>query len=358
MNSDRWNRIEVLYTAALQLDAGDREALLEQQCEGDESLKREVLELLASADRQDSFMEEPDVTLALEILRSDSMALVGDTVSRYQIADVLGHGGMGDVYLAHDPTLNRKVALKLLPATITDNRVRVLRFQQEARAASAISHPNVAHIYEFGETNAPHYITMEYVKGVTLRKLLNTAVLDEPKVLEIAKQVCNALAAAHKAGVIHRDIKPENIVVTSDGYLKVLDFGLAKLIEGVRDESEFHENSSLHTQPELLMGTWQYMSPEQIRRQPVDGRTDLWSLGVVLFELLLHRRPFPGKTSSEVIVAILEHEPDSASGELLSAEVKSVLLKSLRKDPNERYQSAEELLHDLQQLDAGARSSF
>ena len=357
MNSDRWNRIEVLYTAALQLDAGDREALLDQECQGDESLKREVLSLLDSADRQDSFMEEPDVTLALEILRSDSMALVGETVSRYQIADVLGHGGMGDVYLAHDPTLNRKVALKLLPATITDNRLRVLRFQQEARAASAISHPNVAHIYEIGEANGRHYITMEYVKGVTLRELLNTAALDETKAVEIAKQVCHALAAAHKAGVIHRDIKPENIIVTSDGHLKVLDFGLAKLIEGVRDESESHGTSSLHTQPELLMGTWQYMSPEQIRRQPVDRRTDLWSLGVVLFELLLHRRPFPGKTTSEVIVAILEHEPDSEIGESLSAAMRSVLLNSLRKDPSDRYQSAEELLHDLQQLDGGARSS-
>ena len=357
MNSDRWNRIEVLYTAALQLDAGDREAILEQQCQGDESLKREVLSLLDSADRQDSFMEEPDVTLALEILRSDSMALVGETVSRYQIVDVLGHGGMGDVYLAHDPTLNRKVALKLLPATITDNRLRVLRFQQEARAASAISHPNVAHIYEIGEANGRHYITMEYVKGVTLRELLNTAALDETKVVEIAKQVCNALAAAHKAGVVHRDIKPENIIVTGDGHLKVLDFGLAKLIEDVRDESEFHGTSSLHTQPELLMGTWQYMSPEQIRRQPVDRRTDLWSLGVVLFELLLHRRPFPGKTTSEVIVAILEHEPDTAIGESLSAEMRSVLLKSLRKEPNDRYQSAEGLLYDLQQLDPGARSS-
>ncbi|HKS09612.1 MAG TPA: serine/threonine-protein kinase, partial [Pyrinomonadaceae bacterium] len=273
MNSDRWNRIEVLYTAALHLDASDREALLEQQCLGDESLKQEVLSLLASADRQDSFMEEPDVTLALEILRSDSM--VGETVARYQVADVLGHGGMGDVYLAHDPTLNRKVALKLLPATITDNRVRVLRFQQEARAASAISHPNVAHIYEIGEANGRHYITMEYVKGVTLRELLNTAALDEAKALEIAKQVCNALAAAHKAGVIHRDIKPENIVVTDDGHLKVLDFGLAKLIEGVRDVPELDGTSSLHTQPEMLMGTWQYMSPEQIRRQPVDSRTDL-----------------------------------------------------------------------------------
>jgi eukaryotic-like serine/threonine-protein kinase len=351
MNSDRWNRIEHLYYSALELDAGDRETFLEQQSFGDDSLKDEVLSLLASADRQDSFMEEPAVPLALEVLRSETTGMVGETIARYRIVDVLGHGGMGEVYLAHDPSLNRKVALKLLPATITDNQLRVLRFQQEARAASAIAHPNVAHIYEIGEANGLHYITMEYVKGATLRELLKTRALDEAKALEVAKQVANALAAAHKAGVIHRDIKPENIVVTDDGHVKVLDFGLAKLIEGVRDETQ--SDDTLHTQPELLMGTSQYMSPEQIRRQPVDCRTDLWSLGVVLFELVLHRRPFAGETTSEVIVAILEHEPHVTS-ELLSAEMTAVLLKSLKKDPNDRYQSAEELLHDLRRIESGA----
>lgn len=354
MNSDRWNRIEDLYYSALELDAGDRQTFIEQQSQGDDSLKDEVLSLLASADRQDSFMEEPAVPLALEVLRSQRTGLVGQTIARYRIVDVLGHGGMGEVYLAHDPSLNRKVALKLLPATITDNHLRVLRFQQEARAASAISHPNVAHIYEIGEANGVHYITMEYVKGATLRDLLKTKALDEAKALEIAKQVCVALAAAHKAGVIHRDIKPENIVVTDDGHVKVLDFGLAKLIEGVRDETE---SSTLNTQPEMLMGTSQYMSPEQIRRQPVDHRTDLWSLGVVLFELVLHRRPFSGETTSEVVVAILEREPDnSVTSDRLSPELAAVLLKSLRKDPGDRYQSAEELLHALRQI-AGTQNS-
>lgn len=354
MNSDRWNKTEDLYYAALELDAGDRESFIEQQSQGDESLKREVLSLLASADRQDSFMEEPAAPMALNILRSERTDLVGKTIARYRIIGVLGHGGMGEVYLAHDPSLDRKVALKILPTTITDNRLRVQRFQQEARAASAISHPNVAHIYEIGEANEFHYITMEYVKGATLRELLKTKALGEAKALEVAKQVCIALAAAHRAGVIHRDIKPENIVVTADGHVKVLDFGLAKLIEGVREERESYDDSTLNTQPELLMGTSQYMSPEQIRRQPVDGRTDLWSLGVVLFELVLHRRPFPGETTSEVIVAILEHEPDSSvSSELLSPGMAAVLLKALRKDPNARYQTAEELLHDLRRIDDG-----
>lgn len=346
MNSDRWNRIEFLYTSALELNKSERQTLLDQQCDGDDSLKSEVLSLLDSADRNDSFMEEPDVSLALEVLRAESNGLVGTNIGRYLITGVLGHGGMGDVYLAHDPSLNRKVALKLLPATITDNHLRVLRFQHEARAASAISHPNVAHIYEIGEADGRHYITMEYVKGATLRELIN-ADLDVEKAIDIIRQVCNALAAAHRSGVVHRDIKPENVVVTDDGYVKVLDFGLAKLMEGVRDE---FSDSAL--QPELLMGTWHYMSPEQVRRQPVDHRTDLWSLGVVLFELLLRRRPFPGETPGEVIAAILEREPKDLTKELLSFEVRSLLVKALSKEPNARYQSADALLHDLQQLDA------
>jgi serine/threonine protein kinase len=353
MNSDRWTEIELLYNAALQLVADDREAFIEQRCQGDESLKGEVLSLLASADCQDGFMEESAVPLALAVLRSEVTGLVGETIGRYEIVGVLGHGGMGEVYLAHDSSLNRKVALKLLPFSITDNRQRVLRFQREARAASAISHPNVAHIYEIGEAQGLHYITMEYVKGATLRELLKTDALDQAKVLEIAKQICNALVAAHKAGVIHRDIKPENIVVTEDCHVKVLDFGLAKLIEEARDDSEPHASSSLLTRPELLMGTSQYMSPEQVRRQAVDYRTDLWSLGVVLFELLLRRRPFAGESTTDVIVAILEHEPDRREiSESLSAEMTSVLFKSLSKDPDARYQSAEDLLHDLGQIDA------
>jgi serine/threonine protein kinase len=353
MNSDRWTRIELLYNAALQLVAGDREAFIEQRCRGDESLKGEVLSLLASADCQDGFMEESAMPLALAILRSEVTGLVGKTIGRYKIVSVLGQGGMGEVYLAHDSSLNRKVALKLLPLSITDNRQRVLRFQREARAASAISHPNVAHIYEIGEAQGLHYITMEYVKGATLRELLKTDALDQAKVLEIAKQICNALVAAHGAGVIHRDIKPENIVVTEDCHVKVLDFGLAKLIEEERDDSESHASSSLLTRPELLMGTSQYMSPEQVRRQAVDYRTDLWSLGVVLFELLLRRRPFAGESTTDVIVAILEHEPDRGEiSELLSVEMMSVLFKSLSKDPEARYQSAEDLLHDLRQIDA------
>jgi serine/threonine protein kinase len=353
MSSDRWNKIEGLYHTALQLTESDRVAFLERQCDGDESLTLEVLSLLECAATMDSFMEEPLAELALNVLHSDRPALVGKSLARYQILDALGHGGMGEVYLAHDPSLNRKVALKVLAASITDNRVRVLRFQQEARAASAISHPNVAHIYEIGEANGWHYITMEYVKGATLRELLIAKFLDHVQAFDIAIQVCNALAAAHRAGVIHRDIKPENIAVTDDGYVKVLDFGLAKLIEASRDDMEANrELLSFQTQPEMLMGTSHYMSPEQVRRQPVDRRTDLWSLGIVLYEMLQHQLPFSGRTSSEVLVAILEHEPEISglNEESLPADVELVLRKSLNKDPGGRYQSAEEMLDDMRKI--------
>lgn len=359
MNSDRWTEVEVLYNAALQLAESDRSVFVERECQGDESLRLEVLSLLECTAIVDSFMEGPLVELALNVLVSDQTKLVGQTVARYRILDVLGHGGMGFVYLAHDPSLNRKVALKVLPASVTDNQVRVLRFQQEARAASAISHANVAHIYEIGESNGWHYITMEYVNGATLRELLINKRLDNVTVLDIGMQVCSALAAAHKVGVIHRDIKPENIVITDDGCVKVLDFGLAKLIDATRDDRKHNlESPSLDTQPELLMGTWHYMSPEQVRRQPVDCRTDLWSLGVVLYEMLLHRRPFLGDTFSEMLVAILEQEPDitGVNEAGLIADIEFVLGKSLNKDPNARYQSAEEMLRDLRGMRSAAEA--
>ena len=219
---------------------------------------------------------------------------------------------MGEVYLAHDPRLNRRVALKLLPTGIADERERVRRFEQEARAASAIAHPNVAHIYEIGEADGRRYIAMEYVRGLTLRQALRRGPLGVCEALDIGAQIAMGLAAAHEAGVLHRDIKPENVVLRDDGYVKVLDFGLAKLVEDrlCTGAPEATPLPSLHTEPELLMGTSDYMSPEQVRRQPADERTDLWSLGVVLYEMLAGRRPFTGRESPEVIVAILEREPE------------------------------------------------
>jgi len=349
MDSQHWKKIEALYNSAIELSPEERAAFVAQNS-SDKSVELEVLSLLASAEEEDSFLEEGQVEVCFSVLATEDDDLPGQTVGRYRILRLIGSGGMGQVYLAHDMRLNRNLALKLLPRTVMQNRAKIVRFENEARAASAISHPNVAHIYELSEAGGRHFITMEYVEGPTVRELLNTRRLTVAKAIDIGSQVAMALNAAHKAGVIHRDIKPENIVVTNDGYAKVLDFGLAKLSASIRQEDEaWSDLTLLHTQPGLLMGTSHYMSPEQIRGDPIDGRTDLWSLGVVLYEMLLGVRPFDGISFSEVIASILEKKLDPRQTDSLPEALKAVLLKLLSKDPNDRYQTGKEALLALQQ---------
>jgi serine/threonine protein kinase/Tol biopolymer transport system component len=354
MDSEQWKQIEALYYAALEIDAGEREGFLAIACAGDGELQREVLSLLSSADRTDSFMEAPLMSVGLMLMTAEHESLKGQALGPYQLLELLGRGGMGEVYLAHDPRLNRRVALKLLPAAIVDDRERVRRFEQEARATSAISHPNVAHIYEIGEAQGRHYIAMEYVQGRTLRQILQRRPLEVGEALDITIQIAIALLAAHEAGVLHRDIKPENVVLRVDGYAKVLDFGLAKLVEErlYAGTPEARPLPSLHTEPELMMGTSDYMSPEQVRRQPTDERTDLWSLGVVLYEMLAGRRPFPGRESREVIVAILECEPEPVGcvRDGLPPALQEIVAKALRKRRDERFQSAREMVDELRRV--------
>jgi serine/threonine protein kinase len=351
ISSERWGQIENLFHAALQVQASDREEFLTQACASDESLLREVLSLISCSDNIDSFMEDPALSLGLTVIGMQQEEMLGKHVARYKILKVLGYGGMGEVYLAHDPRLNRQVALKLLPISITGDRDRVLRFEQEARAASAISHPNVAHIYEIGEAQERHYITMEYVAGQTLRQKLRQGALETTRTLDIIIQILTALSSAHEVGVIHRDIKPENIMLRDDGYVKMLDFGLAKLIEGssANSEADAHSLSSLHTEPGLMMGTSHYMSPEQVRRQPVDARTDVWSAGVVLYEMLTGQRPFQGEAISEIIIAILEQQPEPLSHKRseMPLALQHILDKALCKQPDERYKTVDGMLRDL-----------
>jgi serine/threonine protein kinase/Tol biopolymer transport system component len=354
MDSERWKQVEAIYNSALEVEAGERANFLALACAGDEELRREVLSLLSSAERADSFMEEPVMSLGLMLMNAEHGSLKGQAVGRYLLLDLLGRGGMGEVYLAHDTRLNRRVALKLLPVRIADDAARVRRFEYEARAASAISHPNVAHIYEVGEEQGQRYIAMEYVRGQTLRQALHQGPMGVGEAVEIAIQIAAALAAAHEVGVLHRDIKPENVMLHEEGYVKVLDFGLAKLVENrfYADVPEAAPLPSLHTEPELLMGTSDYMSPEQVRRRPADERTDLWGLGVVLYEMLAGRRPFRGREPRELIVAILEEEPEplgSVRGVLPRA-LEGAVMKALRKRAEERYQSAREMAEDLRRI--------
>src|SRR5213596_2428573 len=280
-----------------------------------------------------------------------------ESISRYKILEKLGAGGMGEVYLAEDTKLGRKVALKLLSEELTQNRDRLSRFDQEAYAASALNHPNILTIYEMGDEGGRHYIATEFVDGVTLRKRLSSgAPMELVEVLDVAVQVAGALEEAHAAGIVHRDIKPENIMIRRNGHVKVLDFGLAKLTEASLSEDETDTEAvtraRVQTDPGVVMGTSQYMSPEQARGKPIDGRTDIWSLGVVLYEMAAGRAPFFGDTKTDVIVAIAKTDPPPIArfAPNLPAEFEWIVMKALRKNVDERYQTIKEFESDLKKL--------
>ena len=281
---------------------------------------------------------------------------VNTTLSHYRIVSKIGAGGMGEVYLAEDIRLNRRVAIKFLNEEFSRDSDKLKRFIQEAKAASALNHPNILTIYEIGEADGKNYIATELIDGKTLREHLS---LTEPMplntVLKITIQVSEALAAAHKSGIIHRDIKPENIMIRNDGYAKVVDFGLAKLSErAIWSESASGDETlvQIDTTPGLIMGTVSYMSPEQARGKEVDIRTDIFSLGVVLYELLTLRRPFTGETNSHALVAILEHAPPpmSASRFEVPVELERITMQLLEKNADSRYQTASDLIADLKLL--------
>ena len=278
----------------------------------------------------------------------------GTKLGRYEIRSELGTGGMGEVYLAHDTKLDRKVALKILPPDLAENSDRMNRFVREAKSASALNHPNIITIHEIGEIDGLHFIATEYIEGETLKSRLKTEPLSPKSILDIALQVVSALDAAHHAGIVHRDIKPDNIMVRGDGIVKVLDFGLLKLTASARSEidSEGETKMQVRTSAGVIMGTTAYMSPEQARGQETDARTDIWSFGCVLYEMLGHQQAFQGETMTDVLANIIYREPASIRAQRRDtpAELERIILKAVRKNRDERYQSARELFNDLQQL--------
>ena len=278
-----------------------------------------------------------------------------DLPERYSIISFLGVGGMGEVYLAEDTKLGRKVALKTLPAEFTNDKERLRRFHHEARAASALNHPNLLTIHEIGSEAGAHFIAAEYIDGETLRKIIKRGRMKVDDALEIAQQAAFALTAAHGAGIVHRDIKPENIMVRKDGIVKVLDFGLAKLLEDHARDMVDHEADTralVLTDPGRVLGTPQYMSPEQTRGIDLDPRTDIWSLGVVLYEMIAGRPPFLGETKSHIVVAILEDEPAPLTDSVpnIPVELQRIVRKALTKDRDSRYQTARDMMIDLKNL--------
>jgi Tol biopolymer transport system component/serine/threonine protein kinase len=353
MTPERYEQIGELYHAALDIEASERAAFLERECGGDENLRREVESLIESHEQSENFIATPALSVAAEMLAQESGSLKGQMVARYRVLSQIGAGGMGRVYLAEDEALGRQVALKLLPEHFTHDKNQVRRFRQEARAASALNHPNILTVYEVGQMDGMEFIATEYVEGETLRERLRGGPFEASEVLDVGAQIASALSAAHEAGIVHRDIKPENVMLRRDGYVKVLDFGLAKLTErGPTAHSHAPTEGLLNTEPGLLMGTAGYMSPEQARGFPVDARSDVWSLGVVLYEMIAGERPFSGETYADTIVSILEREPVALARHApeVPAELKRIVMNALGKDVKDRYQTAEDMALDLRRF--------
>jgi len=347
--------IEEIFYAALEQDSNNVARFLETACEGDELLRRKVEALLASRQRVGSFIETSAAGIATRIIENGQAdLLVGQTFGHYKISKRIGSGGMGEVYLATDVTAGRKAALKLLPMRFTGDANRLKRFQQEAHAVVALNHPNILTVYEIGEDHSTHYIASEMIEGETLRQRLMRGRIEVSEAVDVAIQVASALAAAHEAGIVHRDINPGNIMLRPDGYVKVLDFGIAKLAEQEapammpKDEALLPATSNLGS----ILGTVPYMSPEQARGAQVDKGTDIWSLGVVLYEMVTGHTPFIGDTPREVMTSILEKEPPplTSYSKQSPAELQEIISKALRKGRTERYQSASEILQALKNL--------
>ena len=345
---ERWQRIKEIFISAQARPPAERSDYLNEVCQDDPSVREEVETLLAADADNDDFLSSPAYEFVEGILAGEpSEFLAGQKIGRFEILCSLGVGGMGQIYLAHDENLGRKIALKLISRDFAADPHRVHRFEQEARAASALNHPNVCVIHDVGKTETGrHFIAMEHIQGITLRDQLGRGIFKPLEALQVTLQVGAALASAHAVGIVHRDIKPENIMLRPDGYIKVVDFGLAKLTEVLPEQGT--ANTQVLTDPHLLMGTVKYMSPEQLREGAVDERTDIWSLGIVLYEMLTGSTPFEARSRNDSIALILA--PERAElvfpGDV-PLKLRKFVKKALEKDCDKRYQTVLKFTADL-----------
>jgi serine/threonine-protein kinase len=353
MKAENWQKVKAIFDAVIEVAPNEHPKFLDDACGGDAELRREIEGLLTASDAAGSFMETPfaaEIAHLFTVRKTDQLE-PGQDFSRYKIIAKVGEGGMGEVYLARDTQLKRRVALKLLAPDIACDSDQLRRLVREARVASALNHPNIVTVYEIGQSDTVHFISTEFVEGDTLRRHLSRSPLKLSEAVDIAIEIASALVVAHDADVVHTDIKPENIMLREDGLLKVLDFGLATHSRDKIRLDDSHEATwnSVKTNPGRVMGTVAYMSPEQVRGDVLDARTDIWSLGVVMYEMIVGRPPFAGSSPVDVLAAILKDEPEpiKLASPRAPARLQRIITKSLSKSPDERYQTVSEVLLDL-----------
>jgi serine/threonine protein kinase len=346
MKPEQWRRIEKLYNQAIELEESERAAFLRDACANDDGLRHELEALLAGEPQVASFLEKPALREIAPDFAVDESGLPapGTKIGSYRVETPIAAGGMGTVYRAQDTKLNRPVAIKFLSDDLADAGAR-RRFQQEARMASALNHPHILTVHDAGEFCGRQYIVTEFVDGGTLTDWARAEKRTWRQIVELMTGVADGLVAAHEAGILHRDIKPANILVARNGYAKLADFGLAKLADNMHVDQTGTLTEG-RTKPGMIIGTIAYMSPEQCSGKNLDGRSDIFSFGTVLYELLSGRRPFEGATDLEILKTIIHGEPPPLSGEI-PPELRIVVEKALEKNPEERYQSAREFLLDL-----------
>src|ERR1044071_4749606 len=356
MEAKNWEHIENLFQEALPLGAVERVAYLDRVCSGDEALRAEVESLLAALEGQDDFMQEPAFNFGMKVLSSKTIeSLVGKLIGPYKILNPLGKGGMGEVYVAEDMRLGRKVALKLLSASLVDDNWAKRQLVKEAQAAAMLDHPNICAIHGIEEAEGHSFIVMQYVEGDTLADLIRKQPPGVKQAVSFAVQIVSAVTEAHAHGIIHRDIKPHNIVVTASEQVKVLDFGLAKIVQRRGEVSGLVEDSSRISKNGLVVGTVAYMSPEQLRAERLDFRSDVFSMGTVFYEMISGKKPFERDSHAEIISAILTSRPEplARTSNGIPSELSRIIFKCLEKDKEQRYQSASEVLYELNSLHKG-----
>jgi len=353
MTPERWEQIGELYERARELDPDERAIFLDRACAGDDELRGEVESLIDVQSSISDFIEAPALKDAAELLTAETPGLlVGKQLGHYRILSFIGAGGMGEVYAAQDSRLGRKVAIKLLPSGVARSEDRLRRFAQEARVVGAINHPNILTIHDVGTHQDAPYIVSELLEGETLRERLKRGPLTPLRAVETALQIARGLTAAHERGIVHRDLKPENLFITNDERIKVLDFGLAKLMQPIGAESNGQEFSVFRSTPGMVMGTVGYMAPEQLRGEEADHRADIFAFGVILYEMLAGERPFKADSAAGTMAAILEREapqlPGSSGDQL--PELERIIRRCLEKRPENRFQSAGDLGFALEGL--------